>query len=48
MRVMKSLLLAAVVLSGVAPADHGDCAQLAQLKIDDVRITEASAVPAGS
>jgi feruloyl esterase len=48
MRVMKALLLAAVVLSGVAPADHGDCAQLAQLKLDDVRITEASAVPAGT
>jgi feruloyl esterase len=39
MRVMKALLLAAVVLSSVAPADHGDRAQLAQLKLDDVRIT---------
>ncbi len=33
MRVMKALILAAVVLSG---------------KLDDVRITEASAVPAGT
>jgi hypothetical protein len=31
-----------------ADADHGDCAQLAQLKLPDVKITEAVAVPAGS
>jgi hypothetical protein len=48
MRVMKTLLLAAVVVSGVAPADHGDCAQLTQLKLDDVRVTEAAAMPAGT
>ena len=45
---MNTLLLAAVLLSGVAPAEHGDCAQLTQLKLPDVRITEAVAVPASS
>ena len=29
-------------------ADHGDCAQLTQLKLPDARITEAVAVPAGT
>ena len=29
-------------------ADHGDCAQLAQLKLPDVKVTEAVAVPAGT
>jgi len=28
--------------------DHGDCAQLSQLKVPDVKITEAVAVPAGT
>jgi len=45
---MSTILLAAVLLSGVVPADHGDCAQLAQLKLPDIRITEAVAVPAGT
>jgi len=45
---MSTILLAAVLLSGVVPADHGDCAQLAQLKLPDIRITEAVAVPAGA
>ena len=31
-----------------AAADHGDCAQLTQLKLPDVAITEAVAVPAGT
>jgi hypothetical protein len=29
-------------------ADHGDCAQLTQLKLPDVKVTEAVAVPAGT
>jgi len=45
---MSTILLAAVLLSGVVPADHGDCAQLAQLKLPDIRLTEAVAVPAGT
>jgi choline dehydrogenase-like flavoprotein len=45
---MKALLFVAVVRSGVAPADRGDRAQLARLKLDGVRITEASAIPAGT
>ena len=45
---MNTLLLAAVLLSGVAPAEHGDCAQLTQLKLPDIKITEAVAVPASS
>jgi len=45
---MSTILLAAVLLSGVVPADHGDCAQLAQLKLPDIRITEAVAAPAGT
>src|SRR3984893_15201237 len=48
MSAMKTLMVAAVVLAGAAPADHGDCAQLTQLKLDDVRVTDASAVPAGT
>jgi feruloyl esterase len=32
----------------VVAADHGDCAQLAQLKLPDIRITEAVAVPPGT
>ncbi len=42
-------LLAASAL-GAAPiaADHGDCAQLTQLKLLDVKVTEAVAVPAGT
>ena len=31
-----------------AAADHGDCAQLTQLDIADVKVTEAVAVPAGT
>ena len=31
-----------------AVAEHGDCAQLTQLKLPDVRITEAVAVAAGT
>ena len=31
-----------------AVADHGDCAQLTQLKLLDVKVTEAVAVPAGT
>src|SRR5712672_1660897 len=45
---MNTLLLAAALSLGTAPADHSDCAQLAQLKLPDVRITEAVAVPAGT
>jgi feruloyl esterase len=45
---MNTLLLTAVLLSGAAPAEHGDCAQLTQLKLPDIKITEAVAVPASS
>jgi Tannase and feruloyl esterase len=45
MRFMLTLLMVAAI--SVA-ADHADCAQLTQLKLPDVRITEAVAVPAGS
>src|SRR5207244_1214159 len=31
-----------------AAADHGDCAQLASLKLPDVKVTEAVAVPAAA
>ena len=58
MRVMKNLLFPAVLLAGsissspvvqgVGPADHGDCAQLTQLKLADAKLTEAIAVPAGT
>jgi hypothetical protein len=34
--------------SGAATADRGDCAQLTQLKLPDMKITDAAAVPAGS
>jgi len=51
MRVMKNhillgLLAAAAMSTGSMAADHGDCAQLTQLMLPDVRITEAVAVPA--
>jgi pimeloyl-ACP methyl ester carboxylesterase len=55
---MKTLLLAALSLAGsmslspvargFVPAEHGDCAQLTQLHLPDVRITEATAVPAST
>ena len=52
---MKTSFLVALLLAGsigLAPAldaaDHGDCAQLTQLKLPEVRITEAVAVPAGA
>jgi feruloyl esterase len=32
----------------VAPAEHGDCSQLTQLKLPDVKVTGAVAVPAGT
>ena len=48
---MKTALLSAMVLAAAmetatVAADHGDCAQLTQLTLSDVRITEAVAVPA--
>lgn len=43
---MNILFLAAALSIGAAPADHGDCAQLAQLSLPDVKITEAAAVAA--
>ncbi len=45
---MHTMLLAALLVSGAAAADHGDCTQLTQLKLPDVRITEATAVAAGT
>ena len=58
MSVMKTQLLAgaltalAVLLTpgstAVLAADHGDCAQLTQLKLPDIKVTEAVAVPAGT
>ncbi len=48
---MKTLFLVGVLVAGTAsfsPADHGDCAQLTQLKLADVKVTEAVAVPAGT
>ena len=52
---MKTFLLAVVLVAGavtyapvITAADHGDCAQLTQLALPDVRITEAVAVPAGT
>jgi hypothetical protein len=52
---MKTSFLVAFLLAGsisVAPglraADHGDCAQLTQLTLPDVKITEAVAVAAGT
>jgi hypothetical protein len=54
---MKTLLLAALFLAvrcrcprgaRLCSAEHGDYAQLTQLKLPDVRITEAAAVPASA
>ena len=52
---MKTPCLAALLLAGsisLAPAldaaEHGDCVRLAQLKLPDARITEATAVPAST
>jgi len=44
--VLSGLLVAVAMSSGSMAADHGDCAQLTQLTLPDVRITEAVAVPA--
>src|SRR4051794_2777075 len=54
-RVMKTSILAALLAAGsvsFAPAldaaEHGDCAQLTQLNLPEVKITEAVAVPASA
>ncbi len=52
-RFLAALLLAgsvsfAPVAHGFSPVDHGDCAQLTQLQLPDIRVTEAAAVPAGA
>src|SRR5215203_5972867 len=44
--ILSGLLVAAATSSNSMAADHGDCAQLTQLTLPDVRITEAVAVPA--
>src|SRR5476649_1062986 len=48
---MKAILFAGIVIAGAtsfSAADHGDCAQLTQLKLTDAKITEAVVVPAGT
>ena len=55
---MKTPFLAALLFAGAvsfapaaqgfSPADHGDCTQLTQLKLPDIKVTEAVAVPAGT
>jgi feruloyl esterase len=46
--ILSGLLVAAAMGGGSMAADHGDCAQLAQLQLSDVKVTEAAAVPAGT
>ena len=43
---MQTVFLAALLFSAAVPAEHGDCAQLTQLKFPDIRVTEAVAVAA--
>src|SRR5580765_8706463 len=45
---MNTMLLAVLLLSRGVSAEHGDCSQLTQLALPDIRITEAVAVPAGT
>ena len=45
---LSGLLVAAALGAAPMAADHGDCTQLAQLKLPDVKITDATAVPAGT
>ena len=56
-RLLTGIVLAGVASLTVVPqafspdaaiADHGDCAQVSQLSLPDIRITEAVAVPAGT